>query len=49
MAYVGWQATPAIALRLGAGKIATRQGPLDSPVVELSLAFTFGVASGGRP
>lgn len=48
MAYLGWQVTPAVALRLGAGKIATRQGPLDSPVLELSLAFTFGVASDGR-
>jgi len=47
-AYLGVKVSPSLSVRLGAGQIkALRQGGLDAPVVDLSLAFTFGVAGHG--
>ena len=45
--FVGWQATPAIALRVGAGRIKAARGPLDANVVNAVVTFTYGVSSGG--
>ena len=47
MAYLGYEITPGVALRVGAGRIQALRGPLKADVVEMSLAFTFGVASRG--
>ncbi len=47
MAYVGAQLTKPLSLRLGAGWIKAVDGDLSSPVVDLTLSFTFDVA--GRP
>ncbi len=47
MAYVGYALTPGAALRVGAGRIQGLRGPLKGDVVEVSLAFTFGVTSRG--
>jgi hypothetical protein len=45
MAYVGYDLTPSLSLRLGAGKVKAKSGGLDSTVADLTLAFSFGVAS----
>ncbi|HUG25790.1 hypothetical protein [Piscinibacter sp.] len=46
MAYLGVDLSPAVLLRVGAGRIfALGDGALDASVVDVSLAFTFGVAS----
>ncbi len=45
MAYVGVDLPRSLSLRLGAGQVKAVNGPLDSTVVDLTLAFTFGVAS----
>jgi hypothetical protein len=45
MAYIGYDLTRSLSLRLGAGKVKAASGPLDSTVVDLTLAFSFGVAS----
>lgn len=45
MAYVGVELTPALSLRLGAGRVKAFNGELDSTVADLTLAFAFGVAS----
>jgi len=45
-AYAGWQLTPSIALRVGAGRIRSSGGPLSSTLVDASLAFTYGVSAG---
>jgi len=45
MAYVGYDFTRSLSLRLGAGQVKAVSGPLDSTVVDLTLAFSFGVAS----
>lgn len=47
MAYVGYALTPGVALRVGGGRIQGLRGPLKGDVVEVSLAFTFGVTSRG--
>jgi hypothetical protein len=47
MAYLGCQISPSLSLRVGAGRIRSLRGPLDSSVVDASLAFTFGVGSRG--
>ena len=43
MAYLGYELRPGLALRVGAGRIRGWRGPLDGGVVELSLAYGFGV------
>lgn len=48
MAYAGVELTRGLALRVGAGYLRAVRGPLDSPVYEVSLAYTFGVASRGE-
>jgi len=45
--FVGWQATPAIALRVGGGRIKAGRGPLTGNVVNALVTFTYGVSSGG--
>jgi hypothetical protein len=47
MAYVGFDLNPALALRVGAGRIKSLKGALNSSVVDVTLAFTFGVAGHG--
>ncbi len=44
MAYIGVNLSRALSLRLGAGRVMSGGG-LDSNVLELTLAFSFGVAS----
>ncbi len=44
MGYLGYELQPGVALRVGAGRIRGWRGPLDGSVVELSLAYRFGVA-----
>ncbi len=44
--YAGFQLTPAIALRIGAGRVKASHGPLDSTLVDASIVFTYGVSSG---
>jgi hypothetical protein len=46
MLYVNTQLTPAVGLRLGAGRIESLHGPLGATVVGLSLNFTYGVSAG---
>lgn len=45
MGYVGVDLTRSMSLRLGAGKVKAADGPLDSTVLDLTLVFSFGVAS----
>ena len=45
MAYVGVDLPRSLSLRLGAGRVKAANGALDSTVADLTLAFTFGVAS----
>ena len=47
MAYLGYQWSGGIAMRLGAGRIAAVSGALNGTVLEASLGFAFGVASRG--
>ncbi len=42
MLYAGWRLTPSISARVGAGRVRSTQGALDSAVVDLGLAFAFG-------
>jgi len=44
---MGFNLNPALALRVGAGRIKSLKGALNSSVVDLTLAFTFGVAGHG--
>jgi len=44
MAYLGYELSPGLAVRVGAGRIRGWRGPLDGDVVELSLAYGFGVS-----
>ena len=44
--YAGVQITPTLALRVGAGRIKTTSGPLDSNFADASLVFTYGVSAG---
>ncbi|WP_124541392.1 hypothetical protein [Piscinibacter terrae] len=47
-AYLGVTVSPSMSVRVGAGRIKSlRQGGLEAPVAELSMAFTFGVAGHG--
>jgi hypothetical protein len=45
MAYVGVELSPSLYLRLGGGQVKAINGPLDSHVADLTLVFSFGVAS----
>ncbi|MCB2022161.1 MAG: hypothetical protein KDG44_15305 [Burkholderiaceae bacterium] len=45
MAYVGVDLSRSLSLRLGAGRVMSGGGGLDSNVLDLTLAFSFGVAS----
>ena len=45
MVFVGFEITPALSLRLGAGRVKAPQGALDSTAADLTLAFSFDVAS----
>ena len=44
--YAGVQVTPALALRVGAGRLKATSGPLASTFVDASLVFTYGVSAG---
>ena len=47
-AYLGFDLTPSLALRAGAGRVRSfKSGGLDASMVELGVAFTFGVAGHG--
>lgn len=46
MFYAGYQLTPAVGLRVGAGRIQALRGPLGATAVGLALNFTYGVSSG---
>jgi hypothetical protein len=46
MVYAGTQFTPAVALRIGAGRIESLRGPLGATVVGATLIFTYGVTAG---
>jgi len=46
MLSIGRQFTPALALRVGAGRIQALNGPLGATVVGVSLSFSYGVSSG---
>jgi len=45
-AYLGYQLTPTLALRVGTGRLQALRGPLASTVVDLSLVTTYGVSAG---
>jgi hypothetical protein len=45
MVYAGYDFTPSLSARLGAGYVKSMSGPLSSPVADLTLTFSFGVAS----
>ena len=45
MAYLGFDLGRAWSLRVGAGRVKSFDGPLDSTVLDLTLAFAYGVAS----
>lgn len=45
MAYVDVEVTPQLSLRLSGGKVKSLRGPFSSSVVDVSLAFPFGVTS----
>jgi hypothetical protein len=45
MVYLGMDLTDAVALRLGAGRIKSLNGSLDSNIVDMSVSFAFGTAS----
>ena len=45
MAYVGIDLSPSLSLRLGAGQVKAFNGPLNSHVADLTLVFSYGVAS----
>jgi hypothetical protein len=45
MAYIGIDMSRSLSLRLGAGQVKASSGPLNSTVVDLTVAFAFGVAS----
>ena len=44
MAYLGYRINPSLALRLGAGRVQSRHGGLAANVVDLTLAYSYGVA-----
>ena len=45
MAYVDIEVTKQLSLRLSGGKVKSLRGPLSSSVIDLSVAFPFGVTS----
>ncbi len=45
-AYVGFQVTPAVALRVGAGRVKATSGPLSGTFVDASLVFSYGGSAG---
>jgi len=46
MGWLAWQLSPAVALRVGAGRVKSPHGPLSSTAVDAALVFTYGVAAG---
>lgn len=44
MVYLGMDLTDAVALQLGAGRIKSLKGSLDSNIVDMSVSFSFGTA-----
>ena len=46
MLYAGYQLTPAVALRLGAGRVKAFDGPLSSSLVDFSVVISYGVSAG---
>jgi hypothetical protein len=45
MAYVDFEVTKQLSLRLSGGKVKSLRGPFNSNVIDLSVAFPFGVTS----
>jgi hypothetical protein len=45
MVYLGMDLTDAVELRLGAGRVKSLKGSLDSNIVDMSVSFAFGTAS----
>ena len=45
-AYLGYQLTPTLAVRVGTGRVQALRGPLASTVVDVSLVSTYGVSAG---
>jgi hypothetical protein len=45
MLYASYAFTPSFALQLGAGRVKSLHGSLNSPVFDLTLGYAFGVAS----
>ena len=45
MGYVDFEVTRQLSLRLSGGKVKSLRGPFDSNVIDLSVAFPFGVTS----
>jgi hypothetical protein len=45
-AYAGFQFTPAVALRIGGGRVRSVSGPLDSNIVNALLTVSYGVSGG---
>ena len=45
--FVGYQATPSLAFRVGGGRIKAARGPVNANVVNAVVTFTYGVSSGG--
>jgi hypothetical protein len=46
MAYAGFQLTPAVALRVGAGRVKSPGGPLSSNMINALLTVSYGVSAG---
>ena len=46
MLYVGTQLTPALSLRIGAGRIQALRGPLHATSLGMLLSYTYGVTAG---
>jgi hypothetical protein len=46
MAWIGWHISPAVTLRLGAGRVESPRGPLSSTALTGSLVYTYGVSGG---
>ena len=46
MLYAGYQVTPALSLRVGAGRIKALRGPLSATALDLTLNYTYGVSTG---
>ena len=46
MVYAGFHFTPAVALRIGGGRVRSVSGPLDSNIVNALLTVSYGVSGG---